>query len=242
MRRMKPCSRLVILLIVIIAARPLQGRDVMLRVDNPAAAVAASNKATDLANKGDLEGAIGYYTAAFKIDPQMYVAIYSRGTIYMRQHKWEQALADFNHALTVSPSFMLAAIKRADVYRHTGKYDKALAELDHIINLHPRIHTDALARSDRAWIYATCPNPAFRNGKQAVADADAACHIDAWDTWDYIDTLAAAYAETGDFEKAVKFEEKAIHKARGDADAVKGAQERLALYQQHRPFRLAAGG
>ena len=237
---MKSCSRLVILLVVIIAARPLLGRDVMLSVDNPAAAVAAANKANDLDKKGDFNGAIGYYSAAFKIDPQMYVAIYSRGDIYMRQHKWDLALADFNRALTVCPSFLLAAITRAEVYRHTGKYDKALAQLDQIINLHPRIHTDALARSDRAWIYATCPNPAFRNGKQAVADADAACHIDSWDTWDYIDTLAAAYAETGDFEKAIKFEEKAIHKARGDPDAVKDAQERLALYQQHRPFRLAA--
>lgn len=236
---MRNCSLWVFLFCLTVVAPSLEARDVILNVDNPAAAVMASNKANDLEKKGDLEGAVHYYSAAIKVDPTMYVAIYSRGTIYMQQHKWELAKADFNRALVVSPSFMLAAIKRAEVNQRTGHYDLALAELTHIINLHPRIHTDALARSSRAWLYATCPEPAFRNGQQAVADASMACKIDSWDTWDYIDTLAAAYAETGDFEKALKFEQKAMRKTK-DADTIKGMQERLALYQQHRPFRLAS--
>ncbi len=169
----------------------------------------------------------------------MYVAIYSRGTIYMQQHKWDLAMADLNRALVVSPSFLLAAIKRAELNQHIGHYDLALAELTHIINLRPRIHANALAHSSRAWIYATCPKPAFRNGKQAVDDATMACKIDSWDSWDYIDTLAAACAEAGDFEKAIKFEHKAMRKTK-DADTIKGMQERLALYQQHQPFRLAS--
>jgi tetratricopeptide (TPR) repeat protein len=236
---MKNCSLWVILCLLIVGLPSLQGRDVVLSVDNPAAAVMASNKANDLEKKGDLDGAIRYYSAAIRVDPTMYVAIYSRGTIYMQQHKWDLAMADFNRALTVSPSFLLGAIKRAQLNQSLGHYDLALAELTHIIDLRPRIHANALAHSSRAWIYATCPEPAFRNGKQAVADANLACKIDSWDNWDYIDTLAAAYAETGDFEKAIKFENKAMHKTR-DADTVKGLQERLALYQQHQPFRLAS--
>ena len=96
-------------------------------------------------------------------------------------------------------------------------------------------------RATTARGFCDLPRPAFRNGKQAVADATAACRIDSWDTWDYIDTLAAAYAEAGDFDNAIKFENEAIRKTR-DADAIKGAQERLALYQQHRPFRLSRLG
>lgn len=109
--------------------------------------------------------------------------------------------------------------------------------MTYIINLRPRVHALALARSDRAWIYATCPDPAFRNGKQAVEDSNAACRIDSWDNWDYIDTLAAACAEAGDFEKAVKMEQKAIRKLRA-SEAVKSAQERLALYHGHQPYRM----
>jgi tetratricopeptide (TPR) repeat protein len=235
---MKIFSFLVILLVTAGASRQLQGRDVPLRVDNPATAVNAANHATDLANKGDLDGAIHYYAAAIKFDPHMYLAIYERGSVYARQHKWERAIADYNAALIVCPSFVLAAIDRAKTNGYLGRYDKALAELAQLINLRLRLHADALAHTTRAWIYATCSNPAFRNGKQAVEDAKRACRIDSWDNWDYIDTLAAAYAEAGDFDNAIKFEKEAISKA-GDTDGVKDAQGRLALYQQRRPFHLA---
>ena len=219
------------------SAPRLEAADRVIQVGNLPGAVAACNQAFKQVKNGDLDGAIRSYTTAFKVDPRMYVAIYQRGALYMQQHKWDLAMADFNTALKVSPSFFLASIKRAEVNQALGRYDKALAELTHIINLRPRYHTDALARSDRAWLYATCPDPAFRNGKQAVADATAACKIDSWDNWDYIDTLAAAYAETGDFKNAIKFEEKALRKA-GREDT-KSAQARLALYQQQRPFRFA---
>lgn len=226
-----------LLVIFLAAAHPAQGRDTVLWVGNAATAVNAANKANELVKKGDLEGAIHYYDAAIQFDPQMYVAIYERGTIYARQHKWERAITDFNAALTVKPGFVLAAIDRAEANGHLGRYEAALAELTQLINLRLRIHANALAHSDRAWIYATCPKPAFRNGPQAVEDAKLACKIDSWDDWDYIDTLAAAYAEAGDFANAVKFEEKAAKKARS-VDLVKGARERLALYQQQRPFHL----
>jgi tetratricopeptide (TPR) repeat protein len=235
---MKRCSLVVLLLVAAAFSRPLQGRDVSLSVDFAPAAVAASNKANELAKKGDLDGAIRYYDVAVKLDPTMYVAIYWRGDLYTRQHKWERAITDFSSALVACPSFILAAIGRADANGHLGRYDRALAELNQVISVRLRPHANALAHSTRAWLYATCPDPAFRNGKQAVEDANLACRSDSWDSWDYIDTLAAAYAEAGDYENAVKFEEKAIRKAR-DAKVVEDAQKRLALYRQHRPFHLA---
>jgi len=88
----------------------------------------------------------------------------------------------------------------------------------------------ALAKSARAWLRATCPNPAFRDGQQAVVDGKAACNLTPWDDRGYIDTLAAAYAEGSDFDTAIKYEQKAISKT-PDPDKIKGAQQRLALYQ-----------
>ncbi len=154
---MKIRSLLLFLLIAGGAVSQLDGRDVTMRVDNAATAVNAANKANDLAKKGDLEGAIHYYDAAVKFDPQMYLAIYERGAIYARQHKWERAMADYNAALVVSPSFVLAAIDRAEANGHLGRYDKALAELDQLISLRLRIHANALAHVTRAWIYADLP-------------------------------------------------------------------------------------
>ena len=60
------------------------------------------------------------------------------------------------------------------------------------------------------------------------------CKESEWEDASFIDTLAAAYAEQGEFEKAVEAEEKAIKLAEGDSLAA--YKERLALYQDDKPF------
>ena len=55
---------------------------------------------------------------------------------------------------------------------------------------------------------ATCPEEKHRNGQQAVEYATKACELTAWKNAPYLGTLAAAYAEAGDFAKAVQFLDK----------------------------------
>lgn len=234
---MKLFSPALALATIVIAASSF-ARDTTLFVTNDGAAVSASNKAAALARKGDMQGALQYYTTAIKLDPTFYLAIYSRGQAYMSLHKWSEANADFNQTLRVCPDFFLAALRRAEVNGYTSHYDKALTELNHIISLRPMTPLLALAYNDRAWIRAACPNPGFRNGNEAVRDAKAACNLDTWDNWDYIDTLAAAYGEVGDFANAVKFEQKALKKAR-DKDDRASAEKHLAQYEQQKPVRAA---
>lgn len=119
-----------------------------------------------------------------------------------------------------------------------GTYAEALKELNYVISLHPQRVTLARALKQRAWLQANCPNPAFRNGQQAIKDAKAACSIAEWRDENTIDTLAAAYAETGDFDWAVRYAAQAL--------AVKGItpvdqkhiRRHLTLFQQHQPVRL----
>jgi tetratricopeptide (TPR) repeat protein len=233
---MKKSFLLFLVGLAINTASHLWARDVIIEVGSPASAVFASNQAHELVKKGDLEGARRLYDAAAKADPRFYLAIFSRGEISMRQHRWELAIQDFNAALRISPGFFIAAIERGKANERLGRYDLSLVDYDKVLSLHPMIGSRGLAKTARAWLRATCPNPAFRNGKQAVVDAKAACNLCSWGDWDYIDTLAAAYAEIGDFDSAIKFEQKAISKAKKDDDT-KGAQQRLALYQQHKPYR-----
>jgi hypothetical protein len=91
--------------------------------------------------------------------------------------------------------------------------------------------------SDRAWFRVTCANASFRNGQQAVKDAKAACSIMTWKDESMIDTLAAASAETGDFNSAIQYASQALAVKGISADSTKLFQRHLALFQQRKPIR-----
>jgi hypothetical protein len=88
-----------------------------------------------------------------------------------------------------------------------------------------------------AWIKATCSEATIRDGKEAVAAARKACELTQWKQSAWIDTLAAAYAEVGDFKRAVDFEEQALRTGPPGESDQKEIRERIAMYKQSRPFR-----
>ena len=123
---------------------------------------------------------------------------------------------------------------RAKINARRGKYAEALKEFNYLVSIHPRSVTFARVLSDRAWFQATCANSSFRNGHQAVKDAKAACSIMQWKDEDMIDTLAAAYAETGDFDSAVRYAAQALSVKGISPEDAKIFREHLALLQRHK--------
>lgn len=88
-----------------------------------------------------------------------------------------------------------------------------------------------------AWLEATCTNAAIRNGGDAVARATKACDLTQWKNSRFIDTLAAAYGESGDFNRAIAFEEQALRTGTPDDLPRDEVEQRLYLYRQSKPFR-----
>ena len=88
-----------------------------------------------------------------------------------------------------------------------------------------------------AWFLATCPDDAIRNGKEAVNHALKACELSYWRQWGTIDTLAAAYAETGDFDQAIAYQNLALNIKDLKAETRSKMEERLKLYQQKQAWR-----
>ena len=87
-----------------------------------------------------------------------------------------------------------------------------------------------------AWLLATCPAPEIRDGNKAVKLAKRACDDTAWEIPAVIDTLAAAYAETGDFEQAEAMAVKALAVGAGGKDT-NAIQEHLEAFRARRAWR-----
>jgi Flp pilus assembly protein TadD len=112
-----------------------------------------------------------------------------------------------------------------------------LADYGQAIRLDPK---NAEAHNARAWLLATRPDDKLRDGKLALNSARRLCELSDWKDASYIDTLAAAYAEVGDFEKASQHQRQAIELATPELRAP--LQDRLELYQDKKPYREVLAG
>lgn len=151
--------------------------------------------------------------------------------------KTSDIISRFKHDLlpdvrNVGPRVFLAACARR--YTAVGQYSNAVSTLQQAISLDSKA---PVIYNNLAWIKATCPEQYVRNGTEAVAAATKACELTQWKNFRFIDTLAAAYAEAGDFKRAIEFQERALRASDSTESQRTGMQERLALYNQSQPFR-----
>ena len=119
-------------------------------------------------------------------------------------------------------------------YDHFGQHANYVETLRQAILLDGK---DAWCYNQLAWVQATCSDASVRNGKEAVAAATKACELTGWRNWQFVDTLAAACAEAGDFKRAVELQEQALRTGAPIRSEQKAMQERVRLYKQSQPFR-----
>src|SRR5206468_9938056 len=133
----------------------------------------------------------------------------------------------------VGPRIMLRICARR--YDALGQYSNAVDILRQAILLDPK---DEGSYNQLAWIKAACPDASIRNGGDAISAATKACELTQWNNWRYIDTLAAAHAEAGDFKRAIEFQEQALCTGDPTESEQKTMRERLSLYKQSHPWRF----
>jgi len=151
-----------------------------------------------------------------------------RGVAYGKELQYDHAISDYTQAIHLDQKLDIAYLNRSFVYLHEGLCDRAIADDQQALNLQPE---DPNGYNALAWVLATCPRAEFRNGGEAVASAKKACQLSL--NPEFIDTLAAAFAEAGDFDAAIAAEQQALSHTNVDE-----FRERLRLYQQHEPYRV----
>ncbi len=138
--------------------------------------------------------------------------------------------------MNVEPASAYYRYSLAMTQQALGKYRDAL---DSYLKLQALDPGNPAARNNIAWIYGTSPDASVRNGARAIellepeaAKPDCEANL--------LDTLAAAYAEAGQYDRAVETAEKAVRKARQSglpAGPVADMKKRLGLYKKHKPYR-----
>jgi tetratricopeptide (TPR) repeat protein len=180
--------------------------------------------------KKDYDKALADYEQALRIDPQEAVFYRDRGNIAFARKQYDKALADYSEAIQHNPKYYVPFLMRGKTWVQKKQYEKALADFNEVVRLDPK---ESYGYTALAWFLATCPDAKYRDGRKAVETAERACQLSKG--LEEFATLAAAYAETGDFEQAVAWQSKALD--RGSAESKGEYKKRLDLYKNKRPYR-----
>jgi tetratricopeptide (TPR) repeat protein len=156
------------------------------------------------------------------------------------QGKFTPAEAEFAQALRLAPRFADAEYELALALEMQGRIPDALTHYKAAISDAPDF-PDAL--NNCAWILATSPVAAQRNGAKAVEMAARACALTQNTRPMTLGTLAAAYAEAGRFDEAVSTAQKAhdVALAQGNRTIAERNLQLLQRYRSHQPWREASG-
>ncbi len=145
----------------------------------------------------------------------------------------EQAIVDLGEVLRRAPNNQEALIARADLELQLEQWSAARADL---IGLSGINSVDPETADWAAWPLATSVYPELRDGKAAVALATRACEATGFTNQKYLETLAASYAESGDFRQAIKWQQRAISVA-SDANVARLLRWQLGKYEKGIPYR-----
>jgi tetratricopeptide (TPR) repeat protein len=185
----------------------------------------------------DYDRAIADLTQAAKLDSNHSGIFDFRASAYLAKKQDDSAIADLTRALRIDPKDTSAYLQRAAAYQDRRQYDLAFADLTRAVEVSP---DNSEAQNALAWMMSTSPDQKFRNGKDALTHASKACYLSSWQQGNLIDTLAAAYAELGNFSEAVMWEQRAItlpDMMSASSAMQQDAAKRLELYKAKQPYR-----
>ena len=191
---------------------------------------------TILAETGRKAEAMRYFQMALARDPRLGKAYYNMGVVFIDRGELEQAAGCFARAVRYAPHDSSARFNLGMCLWMMGRPGQALGQFRSVLRLRPG---DAVALNATARLLATYPDGRFRNGPEAVRLAEAVCKAVGYSNHSFLATLAAAYAEVGRFQDAVRTIRLAAQLARQAGSRATAAQYELhmALFRAGRPLR-----
>jgi tetratricopeptide (TPR) repeat protein len=191
---------------------------------------------SDLGKQGeslaDYEKARGELEKLHKLTPKDTATLLQLAVLYAAEKKPAKAIETYTALLAMDPNEWQALRGRADTCLNVGRQTEAIADYEKALKLQPKDHG---ILNNLAWVLATSPDAKLRNGRRAIELATRASELTKYKQAYILSTLAAAYAETGDFASARKWSAKAVEI--GDKEHNDSLKKELQSYQANKPWR-----
>ena len=203
---------------------------------NPNYEVACIDLGSAYLQKGEVDKAIRYYQQARKINPDNPNAYFNLGNGFMQKRKPDEAIANYQRALELKPEYTEAHSNLAALYFQQGRMTDSIGHYQQALDANP---LSAGLLNNLAWVLLICPENSLRNGAKALDLAQKANRLTGGTNSAVLHTLAAAYAETGQYTKAIETAQTAFQLAESESNPslMNALQNEIKLYQDQRPLR-----
>src|SRR6266404_5529911 len=211
-------------------------RAVRMQPTDPDALVSLGNA---VLQKGRTDEAIAHYQKAMMLHPDHFLARYSLGHALLEKGELDSAIQVCRSALLLRPSDADCHTTLAIALEEKGDPAEAIQHYQKALELAPR---SIPTLTNLAWLLATSRDATFRNGPKAVELAGQADRLVGGTNTLVLRTLAAAYAENGEFANAIRTAQSAMQLARmhGEDSLTTDLVQQIALYRLGMPYRDTA--
>jgi protein O-mannosyl-transferase len=193
-----------------------------------------------LYRSGEVQEALAEYRATLALDPDKPGIRYNLANALLEQNRLDEAAQEYRTLLDANPHFAEAHANLARLLASQGKIGEAVTHYREALALLP---DSALILDNLAWLKACIEDTTFRDGAEALALAERARRIAGDKDVKALDTLAAACAEAGRFDDAIRYAQRASELASAAGRKARAEQiaKRIELYQAHKSFRQGPG-
>jgi tetratricopeptide (TPR) repeat protein len=204
---------------------------------NPDYADAHNNLGIVLLQKGATDEAIDHFQKALQIRPDYAEAYNNLGNALRRKGRLDEAIAQYQIALQLNAGYAEAHRGLGNALLQKGNVDEAITHFQDALQIKP---ADPASQNNLAWVLATSGQASLRNGAKALQLARQANTLTGGERPFILHTLAAAFAEAGQFPDAVETAQHALRLAQAQSDTRLAAQLRseVKLYQAGKPYHI----
>ncbi len=172
-------------------------------------------------------------------DPENSVRQLQLANLYLQDDRPRQAIETLSDVLDRDPKNMSVLRSRADAWLSVGDHAAAIKDYERVLSATPKGEPqDSGVLNNLAWVLATSPQDGIRDGKRSVQLGEKAAKLTDYKEAHILSTLAAGYAEQGDFEQAIQWSTKSVELGTAEENPqLEQLKLELESYKKGEPWR-----